>query len=127
MMDDITGMIVSIFICVVLPVAIVWIVFSASRNSENKRAEVLLKAIEHNANLDADKLAEALAKKPKTPRERQLGRLLRGSIFTLLGIAFAIVASVIDDPDVFVISAVCGAVGIAFLIVYFVGRKAYKE
>ena len=125
------GILVPIFVCVVLPVAIVWIVFSTARNSDNKRAEVLIKAIENNTDIDADKLAEALNKKPKTPRERQLGRLLRGCIFTLIGAALTVISLTVIEPDdqtgLLIISSVSAAIGIAYLIVYFCGRKAYKE
>ena len=51
---------VPIFVCVVLPVAIVAIVFAAAINNDNKRSKVLIKAIESNCGINADKLAEAL-------------------------------------------------------------------
>ena len=57
-----TAILVPIFVCVVLPVAIVAIVFAAAMNNDNKRAKVLIKAIESNCGIDADKLAEALQK-----------------------------------------------------------------
>ena len=58
---------VPIFVCVVLPVAIIAIIFGASINSDNKRSQVLIKAIESNCDIDADKLAEALQKPKKRP------------------------------------------------------------
>ena len=123
---------VPIFVCVVLPVAIVWIVFSTARNNDNKRAEILIKAIENNADIDADKLAEALNKKAKTPRQLFTIRLLRGSIFTLIGIALAIWAplSGVDQDEqsgAFFFSGISFAIGISYLIVCFVTRKSFKE
>lgn len=77
-----TSIIVPIFVCVVLPVAIVAIVYAASINSDNQRSKVLIKAIESNCGIDADKLAEALQKPKKTAREILNLRLLRGCIFS---------------------------------------------
>ena len=127
-----TGMVISIFVCVVLPVAIVWIVFAAIRNSDNKRAEILIKAIENNANVDADKIAEAFNKKPKTPRQLFIGRLLRGCIFTLIGVAFAVwipLAHLADGEvrGAVIFSGISFAIGISYLIVSFLTRKSLKE
>lgn len=125
---------VPIFICVVLPVAIVAIIYWGRVNNDNKRTQVLLKAIEANNNIDADKLAEALAKPRKTAKEILNGRLLKGCIFTFIGVCceiFALVSFFHHDAytsmDAIEIPAIAGgislAVGISFLIVYFVTRK----
>lgn len=45
-MEDI---LLPIFICVVLPVMIVWLVTRAKQNETNKKAEIMLKAIENGA------------------------------------------------------------------------------
>lgn len=129
---DIESILVPIFVCVVLPVAIVWIVFSTARNNDNKRAEVLIKAIENNAGVDTDRLAEALnkTKKPKTPRELQLGRLLRGCIFSLIGASLTGVSFMRHTDErigLILFGCISAAIGIAYLVVYFVGRKAYRE
>ena len=130
-------MLVPIFVCVVLPVAIVAIVYGASMNNDNKRAKVLIKAIESNNGIDADKLAEALQKHKKTDREMLNLRLLRGCIFTFLGIALcsvsfvmlSLMAEVISDS--FTMPLLFGsaslAIGISYLIVYFVTRKHVKD
>lgn len=124
---------ISIFVCVVLPVSIVLIIFIASMNSDNKRAKVLIKAIENNNSVDAGKLAEALAKPRKSPRELLTLRLLRGCMFTLAGIglitfsvlAFAngceIYADQVTVPGMF--GAISLAIGISYLVVYLVTRK----
>ena len=124
---------VPIFICVVLPVSIVAIVFAAAMNSDNKRAKVLIKAIEANNNIDADKLAAAFAKPRKTPLEILNKRLLRGCMFTFTGIALIIVALVslaygtefandsVTLPMIF--GGALLAIGLSYLVVYFVTRK----
>lgn len=132
-----TGILVPIFICVVLPVAIVLIVFLYNMNSDNKRAEVLIKAIEANKDIDTDKLAEAFSKPRRSPREILNLRLLRGSIFTLCGLGFVIFGLVGLANDFTIrmepvmIPMICGAsclaLGISYLIVYFVTRKQLAD
>ena len=96
---------VPIFVCVVLPVAIIAIIFGASINSDNKRSKVLIKAIESNCDIDADKLAEALQKPKKTAMEFQTDAVTVPLIFG--GISLAI--------------------GLSYLVVYFVTRKQITE
>jgi len=132
-----TGILVPIFICVVLPVAIVLIVFLYNMNSDNKLAEVLIKAIEANKDIDTDKLAEAFSKPRRSPREILNLRLLRGSIFTLCGLGFVIFGLVGLANDFTIrmepvmIPMICGAsclaVGISYLIVYLVTRKQLAD
>ena len=54
------SIIVPIAICVVLPVSIVFLATWREYNKDNKRAEILRKAIESNKEIDANKLAESL-------------------------------------------------------------------
>ncbi len=130
-MESIIAVLIPIFICVVLPVLIVWIVFRAAMNNDNKRAEVLIKAIEANNGIDADRLADALGKPRKTAREILNLRLLRGCIFSLIGLGFfatSILANIEElHPDNIVFPMLIGsvslAIGASYLIVYFVTRK----
>lgn len=126
-----TAILVPIFICVVLPVSIVLIIFLTSMNSDNKRAAVLIKAIEANNGIDADRLAEALSKPRRTPRELLNIRLLRGCLFTLLGVASAVVAVILAtsypgmkfENIAMPVAGVSLSIGISYLIVYFVTRR----
>lgn len=134
-MDGLTNILVPSFVCVVLPVSIVLIVFLAAMNSENKRAKVLIKAIEANNNIDADKLAEAMRKPKKSARELLNLRLLRGCVFTALGLTLSIIgiSGIIPNYDddllllIFIPAAVCLAIGIGYLITYFVTRKSVDK
>ena len=133
--DILVPILVPIFLCVVLPVSIVYIVFRAAMNNDNKRAEVLIKAIEANNGIDADRLADALAKPKKTAREILNLRLLRGSIFSLIGLLFAGVGvfNYCNDshPDSVTVPFLCGAIslaiGIGYLIVFFFSRKHVED
>lgn len=128
---------VPIFVCVVLPVAIVGIYYWSQVNAENKRAEILMKAIEANCGPDADKLAEALQKPRKTAREILNLRLLRGCMFTFVGLGLCIVGIVsacmgtefASDPVTvpLVFGGASFAIGLSYLVVYFVTRKQVKD
>lgn len=128
------GIIVPLGICIILPCIIVGIIFWFLNNRVNKNAEIAIKAIESNSSLDIDKLIAAMAKPEKTPQQLLNLRLLRGCILSLVGVAFGIFSAVIyshfDDAATtyfsLLISCIFLAVGIAYLIVYFVTRKAVE-
>ncbi len=131
-MDELVAIIVPIGICVVLPVLIVWIMYRHATNKDNKNAEIIIKAIENNSAIDADSLVEALGKKQKTPLEVLQLRLLRGCIFTFIGIAAGIYSAIdasttayfdINDQPSFIVAGLGLAIGIAYLVVYFITRK----
>ena len=119
---------VPIFCGAILPMVIVFIVSMRKKNSDNKRAEVMIKAIESGEEIDVDKLAEALGKPKRTPLEVLNGRLLRGCMFSLVGAALVILYFIWPEADsesrisVLFLGAISAAVGIAYLIVYFVTR-----
>lgn len=131
------SILVPIFVCVVLPVAIVAIVFAAVINNDNKRAKVLIKAIESNCSIDADKLAEALQKPQKSAREILNLRLLRGCIFSFIGLILCIIgvlslcagAEFSSDPVTvpLVFGGASLAIGLSYLVVYFVTRKQIEN
>lgn len=131
-MEEILALLIPIAICVVLPVLIVWIFYRHATNKDNKNAEIIIKAIENNSSIDADSLVEALGKKQKTPREVLQLRLLRGCIFTFIGIAAGIYSVIaasttayfdINEQPSFIVAGLGLAIGIAYLVVYFITRK----
>lgn len=129
----IIGTLIPISICVVLPIMIIYLITRQAINNDNKRTEIIIKAIEANNNIDADKLAEALRKQKKTPREILNRRLLYGCIFTLAGIGLSIAGIIglcngtefsADPVSIPIISGmICLALGISYLIVFLVTRK----
>lgn len=133
-MDEI---LVPIFVCVILPVAIVAIVYATRINNDNKRAKVLIKAIEANCGIDADKLAEALQKPRKSARQILNSRLLRGCIFSFVGIALCIcgivsfcVGTPFGDGSVsglLIVGSVMLALGLSYLVVYWITRKHVND
>lgn len=124
---------VAIFICVVLPIAVVLITALTKMNADNKRTQVIIKAIEANNDIDADKLADSLKKPQRTPLELLNLRLLRGCIFSFVGLALAIVGIVnlangaLASSDPVTVPLMFGgaslAIGLSYVVVYFVTRK----
>ena len=49
-----TSIIISLGICVVLPVLIVWLIMRKQTNDTNKRTEIILAALEKNPNLQIE-------------------------------------------------------------------------
>ena len=124
------GILVPLGVCVVLPVLIVWLVVRARQNDTNRRAEVMLKAIEMGVPVDADLFK---AKKAKgTIKENLLEKLSGGCITGLMGSAFLICSFAFPK----IVSGwgfagkympfagtVLLAVGAGLLISYFCGKK----
>lgn len=129
--------ILPIAVVVVLPVLIVWLISRVNINRENRRSEVLLEAIKKGADVDAGRLADFFARDSRAPGELRNLRLLRGCIFTLIGVALGVVELIItnsggfDTDDIMgigVLGAVSLAVGISYLIVFkFSGSKEEKQ
>lgn len=131
----IAEIVVPIFICVILPVSIVWIICRMLTNKDNKNAEIIIKAIESDSAIASDKLVSSLENIEKSPIKLLQLRLLRGCMFSFTGIAAAIITGVViaDSPEskfyyfTMIVSGVCLAIGIAYLVVYFVTRKSIAD
>ena len=128
-----TEILVPIAICVILPVLVVWLVMRARQNETNKKTEIMLKSIESGATIDTDFFkATAKQQKPKSIKEKLLGRLTGALVTGLLGVAFLIVGFVLCnkpgmDEDalllLFLFGGILLAIGAALLAVYFVGKR----
>ena len=117
---------IPIGVVVVLPVAIVAIVFKSALASERNRKEIILAALEKNPNLDVEDLVKRMKKSNKLIKEKLLARLERGCLCCLMGVAFMVLyffLGVQSEDLIVVVGAALIAVGIAFLISYFVGRR----
>jgi len=130
-MDELVSILIPIAVAVVLPCVIVWIVFRAQTNKDNKNAEIILKAIENNQITETEKFIEALGKSKKTPQETLQSRLLRGCIFTFVGIAAILLALCLYQKGLIMLAQILAAIslpiGLAYLIVYFATRKSVTE
>ena len=126
---------VPIAICVVLPVMIVWLINRTRQNETNRKTEIMLKAIESGATIDADFFkAQQDQKARKTIKERLLKRLSGGCICTLTGLALEAVGIVnyvkwdgriSNDSAVvpMIIGGILLGIGVSLIVVFFVGKK----
>lgn len=117
---------IPIGVAVVLPVAIVAIVFKSALASDRNRKEIILAALEKNPNLDVEDLVKRMKKSNKLIKEKLLARLESGCGSCLMGVAFMLLyffLGVQGEDFIVVVGAALIAIGIAFLISYFVGRR----
>lgn len=123
------GVIISIAICCILPIASTFIVFFYSDKIAANKMNMLSKAIECGVDIDPQGLLESLEskkKKNRTIKERLINKLIWGIILFILGAsAFVCVAFDLNIPgEVFIYPGIAGtAVGTALIVSYFVGKK----
>lgn len=121
---------VPIGVAVVLPIAIVAIVFRSALASERNRKEIVLAVLEKNPDIDVEQLMKNLKKSEKLIKEKLLARLERGCLCCLMGVAFMLLyffLGVQGEDLIVVVGAALIAIGIAFLISYFVGRRMLAQ
>lgn len=119
-----------VFICVILPCTIVWLVTRNRRHEMDRKTELALKAIESGAHIDTDFFSKPVPASSKTIKEKIFGCLTAGCILAALGIALFAVALFGKDAidSCFYVSLGGGVLlflGIAFIVTYFIGRKHF--
>lgn len=131
---NISEVLITLLVCVILPVGIVFIINYRKINKDNQRAKILTKMIESANDIDGEKLAGLLEDEKekkqalKTPEEQRISRLLKGCIFTLIGLVLSLIYFFAETETGFlVIGSISAAIGISFLIVYFVTGKSVKR
>mgnify|MGYP000265207358 FL=1 len=123
-------LLVPIGVAVVLPIAIVAIVFRSALASERNRKEIVLAVLEKNPDIDVEQLMKNLKKSEKLIKEKLLARLERGCLCCLMGVAFMLLyffLGVQSEDLIVVVGAALIAIGIAFLVSYFVGRRMLAQ
>ena len=93
-MDDITGIIVVLGVCVALPVLIVWIVNRRMANDTNRRADIVLAALDKNADIDVEEFLKKLNPPQKSTQEKLMSELKGGLICLFIGIVLVVGALV---------------------------------
>lgn len=122
-------LLVPIGVAVVLPITIVAIVFKSALASDRNRKEIILAALEKNPDIDVELLMKNLKKSEKLIKEKLLAKLQRGCLCCLMGVAFVLLYFFLSVQNEFLIIAGAAliAVGIAFLVGYFVGRRMLAQ
>lgn len=122
-------LLVPIGVAVVLPITIVAIVFKSALASERNRKEIILAALEKNPNLDVEDLVKRMNKSEKLIKEKLLAKLQRGCLCCLMGVALVLLYFFLSVQNEFLIIAGAAliAIGIAFLVGYFVGHRMLAQ
>ena len=126
---------VAVVLVLALPIVIAVLIYRHKRNDTDKRSQVLLTALEKNAGSLPEDLLKSLNQPRKSIKERLLGKLLLGILGSVAGLGLVISAFIICGNDreamafnsPLVFGVVVLAVGVAFLVYYFIGRKELRN
>lgn len=132
--DILTNFGVPVFVCVVLPIVIVWLVARTRQNEANRKAEIMLKAIEAGVPVDMSQFEPAKKKSAKSIKQELLDKLNGAIITGLMGIGFLVLGILRAIDPQFGLNTflnkwwlpaggVLLAVGIGLFISYCVGKK----
>lgn len=117
-----------------MPVLIIWLIVRHKKEETENRTKIVLAAIEKNPDIDLEELIRKITptSKPKLLKQQLLTKLLIGSIISLVGFAglcaniwIGFVGSAPTEM-LFIMGGISGivmAIGIAFLVNYFIGKK----
>lgn len=127
-METLEDILVSLGV-VALPVLIVSIIFRSVMAADRNRKEIILAALEKNPNLNVEDLVKRMKKSEKLIKEKLLAKLQRGCLCCLMGVAFVLLYFFLSVQNEFLIIAGTAliAIGIAFLVGYFVGRRMLAQ
>ncbi len=114
-----------------MPVVAIALIMYFRNRRYNKRADLILAAMEHGH--DMKDVVKMMQGKEKGVKERQVNRLLWGCLFTFLGVLIPVVELLtqgslqgLDGADM-LIFAIPLAVGLAFLLAFAVGQRMLKS
>lgn len=124
-METLEDILVSLGVVVALPVLIVSIIFRSVMAADRNRKEIILAALEKNPDLNVEDLVKRMNKSEKLIKEKLLAKLQRGCLCCLMGVALVLLYFFLSVQNEFLIIAGVAliAIGIAFLVGYFVGRR----
>lgn len=129
---ELVALLIPIGVCVVLPVMVVWLVTRAGIKTNEQKMAVLVKAIENGVEIDPELLVSETESSRNTNRNTKMKlikKLTAGIVCSIIGIALLVCPSLEAFDGVaglemlYIIGGVMIAVGIAYIVTFFVGRK----
>ena len=117
-----------IFVMVVLPVMVVWLVTRARLKKNEQKMAVLVKAIENGVDIDPALLVSE-TEGGRNTKMNLVRKLTTGVICAIIGLAVLICTQldafegVAGIEMLYIIGGVLIAVGAAYILAFFVGRK----
>ena len=125
---DLFETLLPIFVVVVLPVMVVWLVTRARLKKNEQKMAVLVKAIENGVDIDPALLVSE-TEGGRNTKMKLVRKLTTGVICAIIGLA-VLICTQLDAFDgvagiemLYIIGGVLIAVGAAYILAFFVGRK----
>lgn len=128
MLKDVIDSLVPIFVSVVLPVMIVWLITSTRIRKNEQKMNVLMKAIENGVEIDPALLMSD-TESVRNTKMKLINKLTFGIVCTIIGLTALICPSleVFESGNGLKMLYICGgtflAIGIAYTVIFFIGRK----
>lgn len=125
---DIIETLIPICVMCVLPIMVVWLITRARVKKNDQKMAVLVKAIENGVEIDPELLISETESSRNT-KMKLIRKLTTGIVCFIIGVALLICPSLDTFEDVaglemlYIGGGVFIAVGIAFAVVFFVGKK----
>ncbi len=121
--EDLTGLLISIGICVALPISIVYLILKRNIISENNKKEIILAALEKNADVNIEELVKKTSAPDKLLKEKLLKKLQWGLMTIVLSIGLFIYAIFVELKLYVICSVALLAIGVSLLFTYLMGKK----
>ena len=127
-MEGTIALLIPICICVVLPVMIVWLVTRARIKKNEQKMAVLVKAIENGMEIDPELLVSETESSRNT-KMKLIKKLTTGIVCSIIGIVLLVCPSLEAFEGLaglemlYIIGGVMVAIGVAYMVAFFVGRK----
>lgn len=125
--EDLTELLIPIGICVALPISIVYLILKRKIISENNKKEIILAALEKNADVNIEELVKKTSAPDKLLKEKLLKKLQWGLMTIVLSIGLFIYAIFVGDAGELKLYVICSvallAIGVSLLFTYLMGKK----
>ncbi len=126
---DLAALLIPLGICVVLPITVTWIVAKSKRDVAKEKFSLLHKAIEHGVEIDPQLLIDKNS--DTSLKMRLLSKLQWGIILVVIGLAAVFLMTFVKgwaaNKELTYIAILSLAVGLSFLVTYFIGRKQFQH
>ena len=131
------SVLISIFVCVVLPIAIVWFITRTRQHETDKKTEIMLKAIESGAQVDPD-MFKGKQRRTRGIKEELMDKFTGACVTSFMGIAFLVIGLLNqNNPGMFkglwfmetssFAGAILLAIGVALFLSYLVGKRTLAK
>lgn len=136
LVDNIMESLVTLGICVVLPITTVYMTMRKKRHEVDKRNEIAMAVIEKNGNIDVQDIIKSLTPPQKPLKERIIMKmhyeLIAASILTIFAtaifIALVVVACMgITKEDIYAMGLIFGIPSLAVGVSLFIGYNSSKK